>query len=139
MTRKNFNIQKGTSQINMKSPQFIHFMAEREGFEPSVPFCEGTRDFQSRAFDRSAISPCISLQKIYYFIFMAERVGFEPTKRSPVYSISSRAPSASSATSPGLPLFFKEILQHFPALVFQNARDYLRCKTQSAVLNYIIY
>ena len=32
------------------------FMAEREGFEPSRPFW-GLRDFESRAFDHSAISP----------------------------------------------------------------------------------
>ncbi len=31
-------------------------MAEREGFEPSKPFW-GLRDFESRAFDHSAISP----------------------------------------------------------------------------------
>lgn len=31
-------------------------MAEREGFEPSRPF-RGLRDFESRAFDHSAISP----------------------------------------------------------------------------------
>ena len=31
-------------------------MADREGFEPSVPF-GGTHDFQSCAFDHSAIYP----------------------------------------------------------------------------------
>ncbi len=31
-------------------------LAEREGFEPSNPFW-GLRDFESRAFDHSAISP----------------------------------------------------------------------------------
>ena len=38
----------------------IMTMAEREGFEPSRPLW-GLRDFESRAFDHSAISP-----KIYY-------------------------------------------------------------------------
>ena len=36
-------------------------------------------------------------------ISLAERVGFEPTRRFTAYSISSRAPSTSSATSPGIP------------------------------------
>ncbi len=35
-------------------------MADREGFEPSVPF-RGTHDFQSCAFDHSATYPTHSL------------------------------------------------------------------------------
>lgn len=40
--------------------------------------------------------------KFFAKTFMAERVGFEPTRRGlcPAYSISSRAPSTSSAISP---------------------------------------
>ncbi len=38
------------------SPPDSGTMAEREGFEPSVPFW-GTHDFQSCAFNRSATSP----------------------------------------------------------------------------------
>ncbi len=34
-----------------------HTMAEREGFEPPVPF--GTAVFKTAAIDHSAISPCI--------------------------------------------------------------------------------
>ena len=34
----------------------LYTMADREGFEPSVPF-RGTHDFQSCAFDHSAIYP----------------------------------------------------------------------------------
>ncbi len=34
----------------------VKYLAEREGFEPSRPFW-GLRDFESRAFDHSAISP----------------------------------------------------------------------------------
>ena len=37
-------------------PQGANRMAEREGFEPSNPFW-GLRDFESRAFNHSAISP----------------------------------------------------------------------------------
>ena len=37
-------------------------LAEREGFEPSVPFW-GTHDFQSCAFNRSATSPKLSRSK----------------------------------------------------------------------------
>jgi hypothetical protein len=33
------------------------FVAEREGFEPSVPILVGTHDFQSCPFGRSGISP----------------------------------------------------------------------------------
>jgi hypothetical protein len=35
------------------------YVAEREGFEPSRPFW-GLRDFESRAFDHSAISPFVA-------------------------------------------------------------------------------
>ena len=41
-------------QVNI--PSVAHYMAEREGFEPSKPFW-GLHDFQSCAFDHSAISP----------------------------------------------------------------------------------
>jgi hypothetical protein len=35
-------------------------MAEREGFEPSVPILVGTHDFQSCPFGLSGISPFIN-------------------------------------------------------------------------------
>ncbi len=38
-------------------------MAEREGFEPSVPFW-GTHDFQSCAFNRSATSPYWNIENL---------------------------------------------------------------------------
>lgn len=46
-------------QIVMKGEEYIEplwFMAVGEGFEPSNPFW-GLRDFESRAFDHSAIPP----------------------------------------------------------------------------------
>ncbi len=41
-------------------------MAEREGFEPSKPFW-GLRDFESRAFDHSATSPCMQNNRFSVF------------------------------------------------------------------------
>ena len=58
-------------------------MAEREGFEPSVPF--GTHAFQACALSRSAISPGN---------WLAEREGFEPSMGFTPYSLSRGAPSA---------------------------------------------
>ena len=56
-----------------------------------------THAFQACSFNRSDISPGYLNQ---YTVLMAERVGFEPTRPVTAYSISSRAPSTSSATSP---------------------------------------
>ncbi len=43
------------------------FCAEREGFEPSVPFW-GTHTFQACAFDHSAISPLLVKKNCLYFL-----------------------------------------------------------------------
>ena len=43
-------------------------MADRVGFEPTVPF-RGTHDFQSCAFDHSAIYPIMSLNYNIPFLF----------------------------------------------------------------------
>ena len=53
-------------------------MAEREGFEPSIPF--GIHAFQACAFDRSAISPKTDTQttRLFATAHMAEEEGFEP-------------------------------------------------------------
>ena len=40
------------------------FVAEREGFEPSVPFLVGTHDFQSCPFGLSGISPFLYAMRI---------------------------------------------------------------------------
>ena len=42
-------------------------LAEREGFEPPVP-AMGTADFESAAFDLSAISPHDSIPAVYPII-----------------------------------------------------------------------
>ena len=96
-------------------------MAEREGFEPSVEFPLHTLSRRAPSTTRTSLrvylsgiySVCrltlmIILQikricKYFFMVIMAERVGFEPTRRFTAYSISSRAPSTSSATSPGIP------------------------------------
>ena len=49
------------------TPYFVTKMAEREGFEPPVP-AMGTADFESAAFDLSAISR--HYQPVYKFIYM---------------------------------------------------------------------
>ncbi len=56
-------------------------MAEREGFEPSVPRFSGTRDFQSRSFGQLGhlSAPFYILCKRAELSMLAERVGFEPT------------------------------------------------------------
>ena len=52
------NFSSLSSQIIvLRKRDTILIVAEREGFEPSNPF-GGLRDFESRAFDHSAISPC---------------------------------------------------------------------------------
>src|SRR5262245_52681401 len=51
------------------------YLAERVGFEPTVPFW-GTRALQARAFSRSAISPHSGASRN-----LAERGGFEPPIR----------------------------------------------------------
>ena len=55
-------------------------MAEREGFEPSVPRFSGTRDFQSRSFGQLGHLSAVAVWKMTLSrSFLAERVGFEPT------------------------------------------------------------
>jgi hypothetical protein len=62
--------------------------AEREGFEPPVPF--GTHDFQSCTFDHSVISPWAATAKVQ--TFLAEGMGFEPTVPLRAHRISNPAP-----------------------------------------------
>ena len=44
------------------------FLAEREGFEPSVRY-QRTHAFQACALSRSAISPYLPFRKSFYFIY----------------------------------------------------------------------
>ena len=46
-------------------------MAEKEGFEPPVPF--GTTVFKTAAFDRSAISPVQKYNFFVYFNFICKK------------------------------------------------------------------
>ena len=62
-------------------------MADREGFEPSVRF-RRTHDFQSCAFDHSAIYPRCYLFSFFYFIL--QELFFicvikKSTQRVPIY------------------------------------------------------
>lgn len=58
-----FYIEKDTRNGVLYAPFACVLMAQREGFEPSVPL-RGTHDFQSCALGRSAISAKLP----YYFI-----------------------------------------------------------------------
>ena len=58
-------------RIRKKTPYpsvFLIKMADRQGFEPWIPF-GGIHDFQSCAFDHSAIYPKQRLTYIIFFIF----------------------------------------------------------------------
>ena len=48
-------------------------MAEREGFEPPVPF--GTTVFKTAAFDHSAISPVVRVEKLGNGEFVSKEKG----------------------------------------------------------------
>ena len=48
-------------------------MAEREGFEPPVPF--GTTVFKTAAFDHSAISPVVRVEKLGNGKFVSKEKG----------------------------------------------------------------
>ena len=64
-------------------------MAEREGFEPSNPLW-GLRDFESRAFDHSAISPWLVYQTILsitvHVLMRKALMTLKPTSREPCMS-----------------------------------------------------
>ena len=70
--------------LPLRVPQQQANLAERVGFEPTVPLAR-TTVFETAPFDHSGTSP---------WSYLAEREGFEPSVESPLHTISSRAPSA---------------------------------------------
>jgi hypothetical protein len=94
--------------------------AEREGFEPSVPFW-GTYDFQSYTFGLSVTSPGAGPTRA----IGAERVGFEPTVSCPTLDFESSA-FGRSATSPEL---MGDALQGRPLRCRKNLRS---CSVQAS-------
>ena len=130
-------------------------MAEREGFEPSVPLLavhaissrapSASSDISPRFAkrDQCVMAPAWSLPDPYHHrkigiilaqgvpgfqsYLMAERVGFEPT--CPGFSGTSRF-RVDPVTTTSVPLralssFSEEILHEFPAFLFHDAGDHL--------------
>ena len=58
--------------IQKRKPDSFLFLAEREGFEPPVPF--STSVFKTGAIDHSATSPILSVKEMWSFLFDVAKV-----------------------------------------------------------------
>ena len=97
-------------------------MADRQGFEPWIPF-RGIHDFQSCAFDHSAIYPSALLFIIINLIFdksffrLKSKYLSEPAKTADLFILSaSRQPEKQQSTD------FRSASALFRDPLFQNSR-----------------
>ena len=112
-------------------------MAEREGFEPSVPPFSGTRDFQSRSFGPSDISPHKYISKLKRTDSNGGEGGIRThvpcSNRAKRFRVAPVTTTSVPLHPRGSPPFTKKSLNELPTLFFHYTGHYLNLMIQSPI------